>query len=80
MGFSLLCALFKIFSPFLHWTLEYKSNLTCFHYLDIDDVLIAGTHALTNCQFLKNKFQDLCQLLGFNYRKEKKNQRGGLYF
>lgn len=50
--------------------LEYKSNLTdVIHYLD--DFLFAGTHGSTNCQYLIDQFQGLCQLLGVPLSKEK---------
>ena len=33
--------------------------------------MFAGTHGSTNCQYLMDQFQDLCQLLGVPLSKEK---------
>lgn len=70
MGCSISCSLFEMFSSFLHWELQQRSNSRgIIHYLD--DFLFIGRANTADCQMLMAHMIKLSKILGIPLAPEK---------
>lgn len=70
MGCSISCSLFEMFSSFLHWELQQRSNSRgIIHYLD--DVLFIGRANTADCEMLMAHMIKLSEFLGIPLAPEK---------
>jgi hypothetical protein len=70
MGCSISCSVFEMFSSFVHWELQRRSNSRGItHYLD--DFLLIGRADTTECEILMAKMIELADYLGIPFAPEK---------
>ena len=70
MGLSLSCSLFEKFATFIHWLVQFVTDIHSIdHYLD--DFIMAGADGTENCQTLVLNFSNLCEEIGIPIAENK---------